>query len=178
MAPTEETTAVRERLAWEVAADSILQLICRHPCVDRMKSTVIFDFITPVVAPSLMEVEPPAKKGAKPVQTEPAPMDLTTLLGRLEAFSIADAEEFYSMAVGVFENALRLTMAKESEMLQHLVKRLEQLITYVKWLCLELLPLSPTTTTTTSSSTGNLTYCCEGRMDANIKECATIQSSA
>ena len=146
-----------------MAADSILQQVCRHPFVDRSKPTVIFDFITPVTVPAVVpeEIEPGKKKAGKrkldPV--EPMPLDLTTLLSRLESFTIADAEEFYAMLVGVFDNALQLTLKQESSLLKHLVKRLQQLVEYVKWLCLELLPLSVTeeesSSTQASSSNSN-----------------------
>lgn len=120
--------------------------------MDRTKSaTVIVDFISPVPLQPVAVTEQPAeshgkkkagKKSTETVWQEPPPLDLTTLLHRLESFMIKDAEEFFDMLVGVFVNAMQLI--QKSPLLKHLVKRLEHLIVYVKWLCLEVLPHSGT----------------------------------
>lgn len=115
--------------------------------MDRTKAaTVIVDFISPVQLQPLVVTETQGgkkKAGKKIMETvtqDPPPLDLTTLLHRLESFMIKDAEEFFSMLVGVFDNAMQII--QKSPLLKHLVKRLEHLIVYVKWLCLEILPLS------------------------------------
>ena len=66
----EEGIAVRERLEWELAADSILQLICRHPFVDRSKQTAIFDFISPIAQQPIEIGEQVGKKKAGKQKTK------------------------------------------------------------------------------------------------------------
>ncbi len=137
---------------WKLAADSVLEQVCKHPFVDRTKpATVVFDFISPIPLQPIVVTEPSDSSGKKKagkkretVVQDPPPLDLTTLLHRLETFTIVDAEEFFDMLVGVFDNALQAMLKRESAVLKHLVKRLEQLIVYVKWLSLEMLPLSVT----------------------------------
>lgn len=148
----EDTEPLPPQPEWKAAADSVLQQICRHPYVDRTKAaTVIVDFISPVPLQPLVVTGPTETQGGKKkagkkimetVTQDPPPLDLTTLLHRLESFMIKDAEEFFSMLVGVFDNAMQII--QKSPLLKHLVKRLEHLIVYVKWLCLEILPLSGT----------------------------------
>jgi hypothetical protein len=123
----------REKSEWEKLAENILKNMCKHPFVDPLKPSVIADFMTPIDSSV-------NKSYCSKIKN---PMDLSTLSQRLDNGTIKDADEFYSLLLSVFQNAIDFNapFQNDYEHISQLIKRLEQLVKYVHWLCLESFPV-------------------------------------
>eukprot|EP01038_Epipyxis_sp_PR26KG_P013845 gene13845-18568_t len=122
---------MREWQAWEVAADSILKLICKHPYVDMTKPTVVTNFMLPVVQayPTI---------AAEYLSIIKNPMDLYTLRGKLDYLELSGPQEFMELLVSVFQNAVDYYGSlPDNGIIAPILIRCKHLLQYSHWLVLE-----------------------------------------
>lgn len=122
---------------WELAADSILKIISKHPFVDPEKTrTVVSMFFAPIVEsyPALAE---------EYLEKIKNPMDLMTLRYGLYEGTILTMSDFYTKLISIFQNSVDFNQIyTEDEGAIKLVRRCKHLVNYCKTLSLEMLPIA------------------------------------
>jgi hypothetical protein len=122
---------------WELAADSILKIISKHPFVDPEKTrTVVSMFFAPIVEsyPDLAE---------EYLEKIKNPMDLMTLRYGLYEGAILTMSDFFTKLISIFQNSVDFNeIYTEDEAALKLVRRCKHLVKYCKTLSLEMLPIA------------------------------------
>ena len=129
-----------EMTGWELVAANILSKIQKHVFVDTTKpDKVIADFFHPVEV-----MFPQIANQYRSLIAEP--IDLTIISTQLNTGTLLDAEEFYEKLSLVFTNLVTYNsrdglQEHEKFAAEQMVKKGSHLVDYVKWLCLEMLPV-------------------------------------
>lgn len=131
---------IHEKTGWELVATNILNKVQKHIFVDTSKpDKIIADFFHPVetMFPQIAEQYNSLIK---------EPIDLTIISTQLNTGTLLDAEEFYEKLSLVFMNLVTFNSREglqehEKFAADQMVKKGSHVADYVKWLCLEMLPL-------------------------------------
>lgn len=130
---------VPQQPTWVDAALTVLKIIIKHPYVDLTSKAglVIADFFTPVIdqAPHLAE---------QYLQKIAEPMDLCQVEQMLLDQTLETPKDFAECCLLVFQNYVDFNStsgAEEFESIREMVAKSAYMCRYVRWLCLEHLPV-------------------------------------
>lgn len=130
---------IPQQPSWVDAAMTILKAIIKHPYVDLTSKAglVIADFFTPVIdqAPHLAE---------QYLAKIPEPMDLVQVEQMLLDQTLETPRDFAESCLLVFQNYVDFNStsgAEEFESIRELVAKSAYMCRFVRWLCLENLPI-------------------------------------
>ncbi len=122
--------------SWYKVADEVIKTLRKHPYVDTMRPTVAADFLSPVIEtnPNIRDVY---------LSRIAEPMDIRTIEDLLATQSFYHPDEFYMKLCRIFQNAIEFNddIADTSDFLKKMVEKSKYLLKYIKWLCLEKLPV-------------------------------------